>query len=189
MQITYRKISIAMLFVIIIALIYLLLDLKIVKYQSISFSDSMIFNSYAELEKFSPIIVEVEATNESVPYVIQEPSFERKVTKTKVIVDNVIKGELIDGITDDTITVIENFYMQDNGILPGRTIMAYGEYTNLVPGAKYLLHLAWSELREGYWMVTDIGKINLDGMDLLEKQIVERNPNFNLLKTEALASK
>lgn len=61
--------------------------------------------------------------------------------------------------------------------------MSMDEYTKLVPGAKYLLFLNWSEQRNAYWIhALYQGKINLDGKDQNEKELYLHHAEFKKLK-------
>lgn len=166
---------------------YMYLDQNLVFYNSSGVFDSITFNDPKELQEFSPIIIEATASKSSKPFTVmvdEADDYKFKYTKTDVTVDKVIKGELDE---KDVITIIEGYYVEgNNGVKPGKSIISLGNYTPLIPDAKYLLFLSWSEERDGYWIVAnDVGKMNLDGKDERELE-VNINSDLEVLRNQTI---
>lgn len=152
------------------------MDRYLVTYKSSSDMEYEIFTTVDKLESWSPTIVEVTATPQSEPYLIQQGAIKNPITKTTVTVTRVYKDESQRISTGSTIQILEPFFTEDKGLMPGKVIYHADVYTNLVPGAKYLMYLAWNEQHKGYWPVAlHQGKFNLDGKDSREAVIPSEN--------------
>ena len=173
--------------IVLLALTHPFIDSRWTPYQMASEIDPPAFNRLDALVHYSPVIVEINAVRGSETDRSNEA---RPVTKTNVIVSNVIKDGMKQGIREgDSITVLEGYYAVDRpGFLPGRTLFTYGNYTRLLPNATYLLFLLWSDANQAYSLIPGhAGKMNLDGKDRDETRYESQSSSYSKLKSEAIA--
>lgn len=141
-----------------------------------------IYDSVDDLMKDVSLVVEVTVTSHSKQIDLNN-EYHDSYTLTDVRIDKIIKDAGSKTATGQHVTVIEPVFIVDNGVIPGKTLMSMDEYTKLVPGAKYLLFLNWSEQRNAYWIhALYQGKINLDGKDQNEKELYLHHAEFKKLK-------
>jgi hypothetical protein len=168
---------------------YFILDQKLVTYIAKGTADHIVFKDVSEIEKVSPIIVEVVATAESKTYyrptsnpgVIRIPDTKTKVQVTKIHKNDgrVTLGSLIE--------VVERIHIEDKGIIPGKIIYNIENTTKMIPGVKYLLFLEWMDAHQAYGIYgLHQGKINLDGKDQHEIEMQNVNSTFGGFKQSVL---
>lgn len=97
---------------------------------------------------------------------------------TKIIKDTTGKGEKI----GNTIQLVEPIRTMDNGLMQGKTLLLAEDYTPVKENAKYIFFLNWSDTRNAYWIhALYHGKINIDGKDTEEQNMVTHHAGFKKL--------
>ncbi|GAA3407813.1 hypothetical protein GCM10020370_40750 [Paenibacillus hodogayensis] len=148
------------------------------------------YNSLQELEKDPKVNVIVEGT-------VTENTSPRKITGnqspvnynamlTEIKIDKIIKS---DGKIDNnkTVFILEPTFLEDNGILPGKTEYPMFDYLKATPGRKYIFYLAWNDSQQAYWVHgANQGKYNIDGKDQRELITESNIENYHNLKKSVL---
>jgi hypothetical protein len=174
-------------FTLLLALVaYQIADRRIVAEAIPSDANLIIYDHADDIMKDASLVVEATATSHS-KQVDLNHEYHDSYTLTEVTVDKVIKDAKSEAATGKPFTVIEPIFIVDNGVAPGKTVMSMGEYTKLVPGAKYILFLNGSDQQNAYWIHASYqGKINPDGKDQRKKDLYLRHANFKKLKDSVM---
>lgn len=142
-------------------------------------AEHKIFKNEDEAINAADIVVEVRATEESMPVVKDEDGFFSGHTLTEVEVLNVLVNNSGENI-DNQITIAEPYVKTDRGL--GNTFYVYEDYTPMKNQMKYILLLKWGEEIEEYWVHSlEQGKINIDGKDKEEKSKYAKNKQYEEL--------
>jgi len=167
---------------------YQIADRRIVAEVKSSEANVKLYDNVNDLMKDTSLVVEATITSNSKQIdLINE--YNGSYTLTEVVIDKIIKDDKKSPVTANNATVIEPVSIVDNGVIPGKTMLTMDEYTKLVPGAKYILFLNWSEQRNAYWIhALYQGKINIDGKDLRERDLYLHDDGFKKLKDSAFSS-
>jgi hypothetical protein len=167
---------------------YQIADRRIVAEVKSSEANVKLYDNVNDLMKDTSLVVEATITSNSKQIdLINE--YNDSYTLTEVVIDKIIKDDKKSPVTANNATVIEPVSIVDNGVIPGKTMLTMDEYTKLVPGAKYILFLNWSEQRNAYWIhALYQGKINIDGKDLRERDLYLHDDGFKKLKDSAFSN-
>lgn len=187
-----KKISVGLVVTLLFTLgIYVYAEKPIEKEGIIS-ADHLIFEDYKDALKYSDLVLEVTATDNSVNVIEDNPDFETGHTLTKVVVNRVIeqKPEREDNYSleeGSTIDVMEPTYTITNGAEPGVIRLNYEDYTRIEADSKYILFLVWDENREAYWINSlEQGKFNIDNSDKRERSVAGVSEQYEKLKEDVL---
>ncbi|TNJ64828.1 hypothetical protein FE784_18450 [Paenibacillus hemerocallicola] len=135
------------------------------------------------------LIIEGTVTNNTNPRKIESQNSPVKYTAmlTEIKIDKIIKsdGKVVD--QSKPLLILEPTYIEDNGLMPGKTEYPMFNYYKASPGNKYIFYLSWDEKQQAYWVYAGSqGRYNIDGKDQREKEIETTQENYRNLKISVL---
>jgi hypothetical protein len=170
---------------VILVFAYFIADQRVEEQQAGHFN-VILYDNVEMIQKDSELVIEAIITTNSKEIINKTGEFLEGFTFTDVKIDKVIKDESKQN-NGTIVTVIEPVFTIDNGIVPGKTQMVMDDYRKMVPEAKYILFLNWSEEKHAYWIhALHQGKVNIDGKDAKEQLLASNNVMYQKLRNSVI---